>query len=352
MRKAKILPGQGLAVTVADGAAEILDGLAAKAAGSHAFLRRRWFLATAAESIHTLIGRRPDATVIAAIPTAARGAPGLKVQQVPGSYWPFRSFPIANDASDAELTDMLASAVAHAALGGAWRIGPLFTTDPVALRLPAIAAAAGWKFHSRSLGTCFELDLKGLRAGGQWPRPKTLAKNRWFERQLAQHGELEFQAVRGDDWTLETLDALAAIEGESWVAAAREAGDTKFLRPEERRIWESLLRDPVLASMLSCDLLFVGGVPSAFVFSLTSGTVRYVIANSYSARLSQCSPGRILLYRSFQEAAEQGVETISWGAGDTGYKTQMGAQPGPEIVDLLIVRGASRAALARLLWGR
>jgi hypothetical protein len=43
------------------------------------------------------------------------------------------------------------------------------------------------------------------------------------------------------------------------------------------------------------------------------------------------------------------VETIGWGAGDPGYKSEMGARPGPDILDLLFVRGPL-AALARPLW--
>ena len=71
-----------------------------------------------------------------------------------------------------------------------------------------------------------------------------------------------------------------------------------------------------------------------------------------SERFAGRSPGRILLYRDFQEAVAAGIETIGWGAGDPGYKTEMGAEPGPEILDLLIVRGAVRAALARPFWER
>ena len=83
-----------------------------------------------------------------------------------------------------------------------------------------------------------------------------------------------------------------------------------------------------------------------------SGATRHYIANSYSERFAGRSPGRILLYRDFQQAAEAGIETIGWGAGDPGYKTEMGAEPGPDILDLLFVRGGVLAALARPFWER
>ena len=50
--------------------------------------------------------------------------------------------------------------------------------------------------------------------------------------------------------------------------------------------------------------------------------------------------------------ATPGAATIGWGAGDPGYKTEMGAEAGHEILDYLIVRGGVLAALARPFWER
>jgi CelD/BcsL family acetyltransferase involved in cellulose biosynthesis len=104
--------------------------------------------------------------------------------------------------------------------------------------------------------------------------------------------------------------------------------------------------------MLSCSILRIGGEPAAFTFSVTSGTTRYFIANSYSAGFAAGSPGRILLYRDFAEAAAAGIETIGWGAGDPGYKTEMGAEPGPEVLDCLFVRGRLLGRLMKPFWER
>jgi CelD/BcsL family acetyltransferase involved in cellulose biosynthesis len=176
-----------------------------------------------------------------------------------------------------------------------------------------------------------------------------LRKNRWLERRLAEQGELEFATIGGSAWTDDVLDLLAGIEAESWVG---EKGDTKFVDPAMRRVWMRALQDPVLAAMLSCSILRVGGMPAAFTFSVTSGRTRYYIANGYSARFAERSPGRILLYRDFIDAAGAGIETINWGAGDPGYKAEMGAEPGPELLDALFVRGALMGALARPFWER
>ena len=141
----------------------------------------------------------------------------------------------------------------------------------------------------------------------------------------------------------------AGIEAESWVGRKADARDTKFLHPASRRVWERAVGDPMIADRLSCSILEVGGVPAAFTFSLRCGDTLYFIANSYSERFAEGSPGRILLYRDFQRAAEDGVVKVGWGAGDPGYKSEMGAEPGPDIVDLLLVRGPMCRAGAALV---
>src|SRR5690606_22948958 len=96
-------------------------------------------------------------------------------------------------------------------------------------------------------------------------------------------------------------------------------------------------------------LLLVGGEPAAFTFTLRSGPTLHIIANSYSEKFRAGSPGRILLYRELQQAREAGIRTIGWGAGDPGYKAEMGARPGPAIIDRLLVR-APLVPFVRRFW--
>ena len=332
---------EGLPATAVEaGAPVLLDALAESAPAAHAFLRAAW--CDAAE--RTLVARASDGAPRAALPLKARRLGPFRLDEVAGHYWPYRSFPAADDAA-------LEALLASPALGPMWRLGPVYADDTTLAALRRVAPGAGWRLLARSLGRAFVLDLKRLTADGPWPSTKTLRKNRWLERRLGEAGELTFATVTGPAWTPGILDVLAGIERQSWVAAS-PGGDAKFLAPADRRGWERALADPALAAMLSGSLLHVGGEPAAFTFSVGHGPLRHYIANSYSARFADRSPGRILLYRDFQAAAEAGIERIGWGAGDPGYKREMGAVPGPEILDLLIVRGPVRAALARLLWER
>ena len=341
----------GIEVTVEPGASTALDHAAAADEGCHAFLRAAWFGAAAgALPVSTLVGRGAHSgEPVAAIPLVERRLGPLKIREVPGSYWPFRSFPIAVGASETDLAALLASPAARAALGRAWRVGPIYSDDPAAARLERAARQSGWTLLRRRLGTCFVVDLARLTAAGPWPSSKTLRKNRWLERRLAESGELAFRTVSGAQWNEAVFDLLSGIEAESWVGRKADARDTKFLHPASRRVWERAVGDPMIADRLTCSILDVGDVPAAFTFSLRCGDTLYFIANSYSERFAEGSPGRILLYRDFQRAVEDGVVKVGWGAGDPGYKSEMGAEPGPDIVDLLLVRGPI-AALARPLW--
>jgi CelD/BcsL family acetyltransferase involved in cellulose biosynthesis len=256
--------------------------------------------------------------------------------------------PIAADASDEELVAWLS----RRGLGRAWRLGPAYADDNAAQRLAALAPRAGWQVLRRRLGTAYYVDLAGLASRGDWPSSKTLRKNRWLERRLAESGPLEFQTVSGDDWDDSVIETLRRIEGESWVGKRADPNDTKFLHAPNRDAWKRALADSVLAERLCCSTLSIGGEPAAFTFRIRAGATMHIIANSYSERFTAGSPGRVLLYRDLQQAMADGVRTVGWGAGDAGYKTEMGAEPGPEIMDLLFVRGRPLAALARLCWER
>ena len=339
------------AVSIAMGDDALLDDVVGTADSAHAFLRARWFRGPGGD-LEVLAARRADGTPLAAIPLAIRSFGPVRIAEVAGPYWPYRSFPHSADMRDEEFVSMLSDPGARRLLGRAWRMGPVLAGDPTADRLVRLAGAAGWKLLERQLGHIFELDLAALRSEGEWPRAKTLRKNRWRERRLAEFGEVACCSFTGADWTAEQRGAMADIERTSWLAGLDEGGDTKFADPACRATWEAIAGDPVLAPMLFGSLMTIGGEPAAFTFGLQAGSTRYYIANNYSEKFGKFGPGKILLYKDFAHCAGLGVDRISWGAGDAGYKSEMGATPGPAIRDLLFVRGAGLAALLRPLFER
>jgi len=329
---------------------EAFDAVASAADPRHSFLRAAWFEADTGGPLDAIVIRSAGGRPLAAIPRVRRGRGPLGVAAVPGCYWPFRSFPVARDASAEDLAAGLASRQARAFLGPVWRMGPVFANDPTVLLLAAAAPLAGWTMLPRRLGHCFDIDLEALRADGPWPRTSSQAGVRRRERKLAEVGTLDYRFVTGCAWTGADRDAIAQIERDSPLAAMGETFHPKFADPARRRVWERAAEDPAVAVMMFCSLLHVGGAPAAFAFGIEAGGVRHCIANNYSRLFARHSPGKVLLYKDFEHAAARGAARIGWGAGDAGYKSEMDAAPGPEIIDLLFVRSRALAVPLKRYW--
>lgn len=348
-RDAQIAPGR---LHVAAGGAADGDAAAAAADPVHAFLRGAWAEAAAPGAVRWHTGLRADASILAAVPLVAQRLGPLAVRQVAGCYWPFRSIALAADAKPEELAALLADPALKRALGPAWRLGPVFDSDPAGSRLREAAGPAGWTVLTRRLGTCFEIDVAALLAEGPWPRGSSMKKNRWREKKLGELGRVEVVCFTGADWTSAHRDAIAQIEHNCWLAELRDKAGLQFADPAQRGRWERVAGDPALAAMLFGSILSVGGVPAAFTFGLEVGRTRYYIANNFDQRFYQHSAGRTLLLKDFERAARIGIRRISWGSGDAGYKSNMGARPGPAIVDLLFVRSRLMALPLKRFWER
>ncbi|SFR86183.1 GNAT family N-acetyltransferase [Sphingomonas jatrophae] len=333
-------PGRGPEVTVVEGGSAAIDAVAGIAAPSRRFLTRSWFAAAAGNRPMRTIAFWRDGVATIALPLV-RLRPGLSA--VPGAYWPFRSFPVAEGQRRADMRVLLQSPIARRALGPAWRLGPVYADDPAYRALMAAAPEAGWTAIVRRIATSYRLDLPA--PGGGFPRTSTLKKNRFHEKHLASHGEPDWAFHCGRDWSPALFDALAEIEARSWHS---DSLDAKFLNSSHRALWEALAADPAQAARMNVALLRIDGRPTAYSFDIDSGSVRYAIANSYDPAVAKHSPGKCLYYRNIVDGQSRGIRMIDWGAGDSGYKSTIGAKAGPEIVDVLLLRGRLGRIAARL----
>jgi CelD/BcsL family acetyltransferase involved in cellulose biosynthesis len=334
----------GARVSLHRGYPATLDAFAASGASSHGFLRAAWF-GVAQEGASTLVATRSDGSFLIAVPTASVGPTVVGARAVPGSYWPFRSPLVARDAAPDELATALSDRGLRMALSPLWRVGPVYADDPGVGALRRGARLAGWSVLSRPLGRTFTLDLS--RGGGRG-RGRRLDG---YARRLGEHGPVRFEHVSGADWSPATLDALAAVERASWIGRRTDGSGAKFLTAAQRAYWRHVLSDRMLARALSATILHVGAEPAAFSFDLIDGETQYAIASAYDERFAACRPGHLVTRDQLARAAEAGVRRVDLGAGDSGYKRAMGAEPGSEIVDLLFVRRRSAAALLSLRWG-
>lgn len=327
-----------------------INGLAQNNLSGHNFLRAAWYEAGAPEGGRTVVVRRDDGTLVAAIPTCAFGPNVLGTRKVPGSYWPFRGALLATDANPLELADALGSRNA-AQFGPLWRMGPVKAEDPATRMLIAGAQAAGWHVLSQPAGTIWVIDLAAARSAG-WPQRSTAKRLGRLERRLDTLGAVAWRHVRGRDWDESALDQMAEVERNSWIAAETDGSGAKFMAPHQRAVWRMALADPVLAEMLCATILLIDGRAVSFSLDMDDGPVQYSIAGSYVSDLGKYDVGKLVTYRIMADAIADGQSLLDMGAGDGGYKQVMGAAPAYELVDLLFVRNFVAANLLRGWWSR
>jgi CelD/BcsL family acetyltransferase involved in cellulose biosynthesis len=339
-----------LAADCVDGLAAGIDAVAARAAPSHRFLRYGWFAAALRAyggAARTLTVAREGEPAVA-LPIVGAGPAWLGLVSVPGCYWPFRSFPVRDDVG-VEVGEALLARLGREA--NALRLGPVYDGDPALELLKQAAAACGWAVLDRFVAESFLLDIAALQAEGTWPRNSTLRKNRFHEKHLGSHGELDWSFVSGTDWNEAAFDALAEVETKSWIAARTDGSDAKFTMEGHGGFWRAASADPVVAEMMWAAMLRVDGAPAAFSFDLNAGALKYAIANSYDPAYGKHSPGKLLYYRNLVRGIEDGITCVDWGAGDSGYKRVIGAERGPAIRDWLFVRPGFPALAGKLLRG-
>lgn len=341
-----------LSVELHDGFPDAIDLLSVGSLCRNTFLRSSWYSAGAGGEGHTLIGKRADGALLAAIPTTKMGPSLIGAKKVPGSYWPFRSVLVAEDALVAELADMFSQDTARRALGPIWRIGPVAANDATTGIVTNAAAMAGWSVLERRVGKSWLLNLQEIGCDGAWPGKSTAKRLRQYERRLSEQGQLRWRHVTGSDWDQLALDHMAQVERESWIGTKTDQSGAKFLQDHQRALWQHALADPEIASRTAATILLLDERPIAFSFDLFSATTQYAIASSFAEDFAAYRVGRLVTYRQLEMAREAGIATVDLGAGDSGYKRQMGAVEGYEFVDLLIVGNRVPANMLAVKWGK
>ncbi len=313
------------------------------------FLRAAWYRAGAGSAGRTVLVRRGNGAVAAAIPTLPFGPSALGARKIAGSYWPFRAPLAADDLDPLELAQALSGPQARRSLGALWRIGPARADAPVTRLFVKSARLAGWQVLVRPAGTTWLIDCDSARAEG-WPRASTSKRMARNGRKLAETGTVRWQHVRGSGWNADMLAALGRVEADSWIARSTNGNGAKFLRPEQRSAWAEALSDPVIAEALCATILWLDDRPVAFSFDADDGTWRYGIAGSYAQDLRAFNVGKMANLRAITDAVAAGQSVVDLGAGDSGYKRDMGAVAGYELVDLLFVRRPLPARLIARWW--
>ena len=339
-----------LTVAAIAGLAPEIDALAARAVPGRRFLRRAWYGAGRSAAARSLVLRGGDGAALAVIPTVPFGPAIAGARKVPGSYWPLRAALVAHDCTAAALAHALDDPAAARSLGPVWRVGPARRDDPAIVMMLDAAQQAGWTVLARPAGTSWVVNCAVARASG-WPRPSTAKRFARLERRLARLGTAQWKIVRGPGWNDGVLEALATVEAASWIATKTNGSGAKFMVPQQRAAWRSVLADPVLAEMLCATILTIDGKAAAFSFDLDDGPVRYGIAGTYRSDFAKAEVGKLANYRALADAIVAGQDVVDLGAGDSGYKRELGAVPGYALDDYLFVRSTAAARVMARIWG-
>ena len=339
-----------LDISIVPGVPIHVTELAAQAPDSHRFLRADWFCRGRSDSISTLVARRHDNSASLALPLRVFGPKVFGARVLAGSYWPFRSAALEDSFALGDMQALLSNPVAQAAIGPLLRFGPVYETDRLAMVLVDAAKSKGWGVLCRPLGRSFIQNLDSPEGGAIWLSKQRRKKICKLHARLERHGQVTLRTVRGANWSLPIFHDLAQIEAQSWVGTRTDRSGAKFLNPDMLEHWKRVVKDPVLADMLAATILYVGDHPVAFSLDLTTGTLQYGIASSYDEAFAAYSPGQIVNVHAIDDGVARGVRQIDWGAGDSGYKRDIGAVPGPAIHDFLIVRNPVLAAILRPKW--
>lgn len=329
-----------------------IDHVAEKSPPCRNFLRSAWYSGGEIDGAVTLVARTGDGVPFAALPTETIRPFLPWIRAIAGSYWPFRTLVVKENASPAVIRDMVAHPHFRRTLSPLWRMGPVYADDPSAALVLQGARDNGWQVLTRNLGATYRLDIADLAEQGKWPRKSTMKRLRGYERQLMQTGTVRYETISGSGWTKQAFALLADIEKRSWVGRRGEEADAKFLPRKARNYWKKAVRDPAIAGALSATIVYVDDKAIAFSFDLRSGDIQYSIASSYDEEMAVYRPGKIITYHQFQQALADGVRMIDLGAGDNGYKREMGALPQAEIHDYLVVRRPWLARFLRRRWER
>lgn len=179
----------------------------------------------------------------------------------------------------------------------------------------------------------------------------------YYERRAARKGELETVHIRrpSPDETARMVLDLAEVENHSWLATASDGGLRFASRPgndQGAEMWRRLIDTELSArDMVDCWLTYFDGRPASFVFCISAGATRYVLANNFDESLKHLRVGFIPYWYAVDDALERGVEHLDYGSLHLSYKKHWGA----EYKDALEFHFAVPNLLARVpvsaLWG-
>ncbi len=157
---------------------------------------------------------------------------------------------------------------------------------------------------------------------------KFVRKVNYYERRMQRDGYTTMKHYRqpSADETDIMFDALRDIEAASWMAT-RDDAVPRFTDPGLRNFWKQQTVEHLSPrDHLDCWVQSLDDHPVSFCFTLTDGSVRYVIANNYDNAVKSYRTGSIIYQHMIREGIERGVRRFEFADGNLHYKSLWGAR--------------------------
>jgi hypothetical protein len=232
-----------------------------------------------------------------------------------------------------ERQDEICRALARAMLrmqrwGEALRLGPIDRAYPE--RDALLRALGGRLAGFEREPTIIAEDLP--RSPGEYESMvhghSSMKRVRSYERRMEREGEAVIRHFTNprDEELRTMLRDCSTIEARSWLAKSA-SGFPRFESKASLAFWEHVCAGQLgPRGQLDVWLAYFDGKPIAFRFSITTGSIRYMIANQYDEDFAQYRAGWILYLRDLQDCAQRGIRSIDMGNGNLEYKSRWGGK--------------------------
>lgn len=283
--------------------------------------------------IRVLLARNLDRRIVGIVPLVKRRFHGIAFWALAGYYQPHRGIVCLPEVREAVCAALAQALLDMQQWNEVLRFGPYDTVFPERLLIVKELARRCRRvvrfdqertIVARNVPSSPEEYQEMIRDHTSMKRVLS------YERRMQREGKASIrhhQNPTGDDLR-GMIEDCATIEARSWLTESAE-GRPRFASPQSRRFWEHVCAHQLgPQGQLNVWLAYFDGEPVAFRFTITTGTIRYMVANQYDQRYERFRLGWILYLRDLEDCARHGVHTMDMGTGDLRYKSRWGGAEG------------------------
>jgi CelD/BcsL family acetyltransferase involved in cellulose biosynthesis len=276
-----------------------------------------------------LVAVDQDGRAVGILPLGVAHWCGVKIFSLGGYIQPIRTLIIDQGAVGPTCAALAAALFRGRSEWHVLRLGPVELSSPEMRALANHLRSASPRIDIRPLP--LTIAARGLPEGFEGYRAHVLgtrfAKDiDYYERRLRREGGMVIRHYRNpsEDDLHRLLIDCRAVEGRSWLSESRNP-QWRFSNELDFCFWkEAVARGLPPGGRFDTWIMDFDGKPISYCVTLTSGGVRYMIANQYDSSYDKYSSGSVLYMHALQDAYRGGVQAVDFGEGDLHYKKRWG----------------------------